>query len=93
VPTRTAVTVAEYTSQAARLAHVQDLLAAALAALRGLPEGAEHTRATLSVVSAQRALHRLHDELDAAVLVPDHAQTELEYPDLVKMLVAALRPN
>jgi uncharacterized protein YciW len=90
------LTVAEYASQAARLAHVQDLLAQALESLRGLPECQEHSRATLSVVNAQHALHRLHDELDHADLVPsdpDAAIDAEDYPAFMRALEQALRPN
>jgi hypothetical protein len=93
---RPSLTVAEYASQTARLAHVQDLLAAALRALQGVQEGAEHSRATLSVVNAQHALHRLHDELDRADLVPsdpDAAIDAEDYPAFMRALEQALRPN
>jgi hypothetical protein len=93
---RPTVTVAEYASQAARLAHVQDLLAQALESLRGLPECQEHSRATLSVVNAQHALHRLHDELDHADLVPSDPDAALDvgdYPAFMRALEQALRPN
>jgi hypothetical protein len=93
---RPAVTVAEYASQAARLAHVQDLLAQALEVLRGIHTGAEHSRATISVVNASHALHRLHDELDRADLVPSDPDAALDvgdYPAFMRALELALRPN
>jgi hypothetical protein len=94
--TRPTLTVAEYASQAARIAHVQDLLAQALEALRGIHTGAEHSRATISVVNASHALHRLHDELDRADLVPSDPDAALDvgdYPAFMRALEQALRPN
>jgi hypothetical protein len=94
--TRPTLTVAEYASQAARIAHVQDLLAQALEALRGIHTGAEHSRATISVVNASHALHRLHDELDGVDLVPSAEEEAIdvgEYRAFMRALEAALRPN